>query len=82
MGRKAKLDPPVSMHVRLPTSLTLELNLLLWSDAHGKIPLGALSQFFEVALRKHLRDVQRGIEARTAELQDDIDNQLIGERNG
>lgn len=54
MGRPAKLDPPISVHLRLPTSLVGQLQLLLWSDAHGKIPLGKLSEFCEIAVRKEL----------------------------
>jgi hypothetical protein len=35
-----------------------EVSLLLWSDVHGRVPLGKLSEFFEQAIREKLARVK------------------------
>lgn len=61
MGRRAKLDRPVHVHLKLPAPLIGEVSLLLWSDAHGRVPLGKLSEFFELAIREKLARVKDAI---------------------
>jgi hypothetical protein len=38
-----------------------EVSLLLWSDAHGRVPLGKLSEFFELAIREKMERVKQAI---------------------
>jgi hypothetical protein len=61
MGRRAKLERPVHVHLKLPAPLIGEVSLLLWSDAHGRVPLGKLSEFFELAIREKLARVRQAI---------------------
>ena len=61
MGRRAKLDRPVHVHLKLPAPLVGEVSLLLWSDVHGRVPLGKLSEFFEQAIREKLARVREAI---------------------
>lgn len=58
MGRRAKVDKPVDLHLRLPAPLVGELTLLLWSDAHGRVPLGQMSDFIEIAIREKIAAVR------------------------
>lgn len=55
MGRKKLLDPPVELRISLPTSLYVQLSLLLHSDTKGRVPYGAFSQFFVLLLERHFR---------------------------
>jgi hypothetical protein len=57
MGRIKQLNQPVGVHLRLPADLVGRIYLLLYSDAHGGVPYGALSQFYEIALREKLERV-------------------------
>jgi hypothetical protein len=61
LGRRAKLDRPVHVHLKLPAPLIGEVSLLLWSDAHGRVPLGKLSEFFELAIREKLERVKQAM---------------------
>jgi hypothetical protein len=62
MGRRAKLDRPVHVHLKLPAPLVGEVSLLLWSDAHGRVPLGKLSEFFELAIREKITRVKEAMQ--------------------
>lgn len=62
MGRRAKLDRPIHVHLKMPASLIGEVNLLLWSDAHGRVPLGKLSEFFEISVREKLARIKERVE--------------------
>jgi hypothetical protein len=67
MGRRAKLDRPVHVHLKLPAPLVGEVSLLLWSDAHGRVPLGKLSEFFELAIREKIARVKDAISGQDGE---------------
>jgi hypothetical protein len=75
MGRRAKLERPVHVHLKLPAPLIGEVSLLLWSDAHGRVPLGKLSEFFELAIREKLARVKEVMGQRTTAILGDL-NQL------
>ena len=61
MGRRAKLERPVHVHLKLPAPLIGEVSLLLWSDVHGRVPLGRLSEFFELAIREKLERIKLAV---------------------
>lgn len=59
MPAPRKLERPVDLHLKLPPAIVGEVHLVLYSDAHGGIPKGRLSEFAEAAFRRHL-DYLRG----------------------
>lgn len=61
MGRRAKVERPVHVHLKLPAPLIGEVSLLLWSDVHGRVPLGRLSEFFELAVREKLERIRLAV---------------------
>ena len=67
MGRRAKLDKPTHVHLKLPEPLGGAGSLLLWSDAHGRVPLGKLSEFFELAVREKLERVKAAVREKQPE---------------
>lgn len=80
MGRRAKLDRPVHVHLKLPAPLVGEVSLLLWSDVHGRVPLGKLSEFFEQAIREKLARVKAVMGQQTTAILGDL--QQTEEVNG
>ena len=46
MPRPRKTDRPTRLVIYIPESIAAELNLLLFSEAEGKVPHGAMSEFF------------------------------------
>ena len=54
MSRPRNLDPPVVMEVSLPLTLRTKLDLLLFSEAEGKVPFGAYRDFFSLKIRETL----------------------------
>lgn len=55
MGRIAKVDTPVRKHINLPTSLSVRVDLILFSDVEGKVPHGAWSSYLERLIRQDLQ---------------------------
>ena len=53
-GRPRKLDPGVSLHVRIPQSLYTRLEEHLPRNVKGKIPDGAKGDVVAIALREYL----------------------------
>jgi hypothetical protein len=62
MGRPRKLNRTAQLHLRVSHALILDIGTFLWSDAHGKIPHGKLSEFCEEAIQEHLNRVRREID--------------------
>jgi hypothetical protein len=54
MGRHKRFDRPVSIHVRIPSSLNEQLRLNLADAVTGRPPHGAMSNLIERLLRKWL----------------------------
>lgn len=54
MPRPRKADRPARIDVYLPSSLRDRLELLLFSQAEGRVPHGAWSSFFETLARQAL----------------------------
>jgi len=54
MSRPPKAERTERVSVYLPTSLYGRVNLLLYSDAEGRVPHGAWSAFFETLARQAL----------------------------
>lgn len=71
MGRRAKVERPVHVHLKLPAPLIGEVSLLLWSDVHGRVPLGRLSEFFELAVREKLERVRMAVKGSANEEKED-----------
>lgn len=46
MSRKANIDRPTAMNLRLPESIRVWLDLLLWSKTEGRVPKGKYQEFF------------------------------------
>jgi len=57
-----------------------EVSLLLWSDVHGRVPLGKLSEFFEQAIREKLARVKAVMGQQTTAILGDL--QQTEEVNG
>ena len=65
MSRPRKLERFTQTHLRLPEALMAEVNLQLFSVVQQRVPLGALSEFFERAARRELdliKAAQRGVQ--------------------
>lgn len=58
MGRVAKLDRPAQVHVAISGRLQTRIGLLLFSDAHGRVPYGAMSAFYEAALLRYVEELE------------------------
>jgi hypothetical protein len=43
----------------LPAPLVGEVHLVLYSEAHGGVPKGRLSEFAEAAFRRHLAELKK-----------------------
>lgn len=54
MGKRKHADPPVETKINVPLSLRTQIEWLLFSAAEGRVPFGALSQFFCDAARDRL----------------------------
>lgn len=59
MGAPRKLERPVDLHLMLPAPLVGEVHLVLYSEAHGGVPKGRLSEFAEAAFRRHLAELKK-----------------------
>lgn len=52
MPRPPNIIPSIPLHVMLPQDVLGQLNLLLYSDVEGKVPLGAYQAFFVRKIRE------------------------------
>lgn len=46
MARRPNLERPVALKLMLPETVRARLDLLLWSEVEGKVPLGRYQEFF------------------------------------
>lgn len=53
MPRRPNLDRPTRLELKLPESVRARLDLLLFSELEGRVPLGAYQEFFLARLREH-----------------------------
>lgn len=53
MPRRPNLERSVPLMLMLPESVRTRLDLLLWSDVEGRVPLGAYQRFFVELLNEH-----------------------------
>lgn len=54
MPRPRKIHRPVPMRIYLPEDLFARVNLLFYSEAQGRVPYGAISEWFEKLARQEL----------------------------
>lgn len=54
MSRPRKVNRSINVHLMLPEDLVAQVNLALVSPLQERIPLGAVSAFYERAARKEL----------------------------
>lgn len=59
-GRKPHNDPPVKVHISLPTSLVAKVELSLFDPARGRIRYGGLSELLQSLLTRWLDDIKNG----------------------
>lgn len=56
MPRKKLLNPTERLHVRLPGDLATKVELLLFSEAEGRVPYGAYQEFITRRLTEFFED--------------------------
>lgn len=56
MPRKPNIDPPVSLRLMLPESIRTRLDLLLFSEIEGRVPLGKYQEFFLERLAEYFNN--------------------------
>lgn len=54
MPRPRKIQRPVAMRIYLPEDLYARVNLMHYSEAQGRVPYGAISEWFEKLARQEL----------------------------
>lgn len=63
MPKRQKVDRPVEKTISLPESLTVKVDLLLWSEVEERVPHGAWARYvtglIEADLMERSRHVQR-----------------------
>lgn len=62
MPRKPSLDPPTALNLRLPESDRAWLDLHLWSEIDGRVPVGAYQKFFLARLAEYKEWETLGLE--------------------
>lgn len=67
MPRPRKVNRPVAHRIYLPEDISAEVLLMLHSEAMGRVPYGALSEWFERLARQEL-DRLKGINAANEEV--------------
>ncbi len=58
MARPRKINQSLDVHLMLPEDLMTRVGLLLYSPLQQRVPLGALSAFFEQAARERLAQLE------------------------
>ena len=58
MARPRKINQSLDVHLMLPEDLMARIGLLLYSPLQQRVPLGALSGFFEQAARDRLAKLE------------------------
>lgn len=54
MGRRPLIRPTVSLDVHIDAELRTRLDLLLWSEAEGRVPKGAYQRVFNALISQFL----------------------------
>ena len=57
MARPKKTTPTVTIKACLPEDLAAKVKLLCYSEVEGKIPQGALQEFFVEALTNYIKGI-------------------------
>lgn len=73
-GRPAKAIRPVEKSVSLPEDLVARVELELWSELEGRVPLGAFAAFVEQAVRHvfDMRERRQALDQRIAKISTDF----------
>lgn len=58
MARRASITPNIQLEIRIPEDLRAKLELHLWSDLEGRVPLGGYSKFFIERLKEYFDRIQ------------------------
>ena len=58
MSRPRNTTPSVEVHVMLPVDTVARVNLLLFSELQGRVPLGHLAKFFDRAAKDLLEKLE------------------------
>jgi hypothetical protein len=58
IGRPKRIERKFAVKTYLSEKALGEISLLLWSDAHGRIPHGELTKFFEEAIQEKLSRIR------------------------
>lgn len=53
MPRRPNIEPSSRLELKLPESLRAKLDLILWSDAEGRVPHGAYAKFITRLLAEY-----------------------------
>lgn len=53
MPRKAEVDRPVKLNLKLPETIRGRLDLELWSELEGRVPQGKYQEFFVARLHEY-----------------------------
>lgn len=61
MARPCNLERSVPLELALPESVRTKVDLLLWSEAEGRVPRGAYQQFFLGLLNDYFEKHQRQV---------------------
>ncbi len=59
MPRTPNIEKSASLNLRLDEGLLAKLSLFLWSDAEGRVPVGAYKRFFEERLVEFFNKLER-----------------------
>lgn len=69
-GRPSKVIQNLKKHISIPIDLVARLELELYSEVEGRIPMGAQQQFFETLLRDHFERQDQEVAQLKARQQD------------
>lgn len=59
MPRRPHVIPRYKLTLQLPQDLKDRLDLLLWSEAENRVPLGAYAEFFATLLKSRLDMIEQ-----------------------
>lgn len=54
MARPKSPNPKIDVHLKVPPELYGRIQALLFSQTEGRVPVGAISTFFNQAAERHL----------------------------
>lgn len=59
MPRRPHVIPRYKLTLQIPMDLKSRLDLLLWSEAENRVPLGAYAEFFATILKARLDAIEQ-----------------------